>query len=143
MQKLKTDEQYKWGQKNIIPVVGEVSISDEGIIEVESLEIAKEIEACDIGFHIVGKQSSTTTTSTTSTTSTTTIDPIKSKVDEDKLNNKGEDSLEGEEDEKNELLKSFDTKTYAELKELAKPFPGSEWRSLNKEGLIGYLKSKL
>lgn len=34
-------------------------------------------------------------------------------------------------------------KRYVDLQELAKPFPGGEWRTKNKEDLVVYLSEKL
>lgn len=131
---LKTEQKFKWGQRNVIPVVGEVSISDEGLIEVESLEIAKEIEATNIGFVVLTKETGTTT------------QLLNPKVEDNDLGKKSdENDLDGEDqdNDRDELLKSLDNKTLAELKDLAKPFSASEWRALNKEKLTEYLKSKL
>lgn len=147
MVQLKTEQQFKWGQKNIIPFVGEVSISSEGIIEVASQELAEQIVQSNVGFSIIEKVGKTTTTTTqqSSTTTTTTSTPLNPKTEEDDLGDKGgnENDLGGGNDEKDELLKSLEGKSLAELKELAKPFPSAEWRSLNKEKLTDYLKSKL
>ncbi len=152
MIQLKTDQKYKFGQTNTIPVAGEVKISEEGIIEVETIEQAQEIEACEIGFYILEEVEETTTTTTvTPATTTTTTEDIKPKVEENDLT--GSQSVEvdeetktllaKEQEEKAELLKSLDAMTLAQLKEFAKPFPFIEWGTLNKAPLIDYLKSKI
>lgn len=146
MIQLKTNEKFKWGQENIIPIIGLVQISKEGIIEVESLETAQQIEDLQIGFTIVEVNDETTTTTTQlqeANVTTTTTEMLQSKTEEDELGNKEENDSLVEENESNDLLKSLEFKTLAELKELAQPFPAIDWRSLNKAQLIEFLKSKL
>jgi len=162
MVSLKTELKHKWGRKACLPIVGEIKITEEGIIEVESEEIAQQIEALEIGFNIVEVVETTsttteapvTTTTTTveETTTTTTAEPLKEKTEEDELNPEGENELHEEiqedaglisQHEKEIFFASLEEKTVAELKELAKDFPGAEWRNLIKKDLITYLKEKL
>lgn len=148
---LKTALKHKWGRNACLPIVGEVKISEEGIIEVESEEIAQQIEALEIGFSIE-EVIETTTTTTTASTTTTTTELIVEKTESDELNSEEENELHEENTEDADLISqhekeiffaSLEEKTVAELKELAKDFPGAEWRSLKRELLIAYLKGKL
>lgn len=158
---LKTALKHKWGRNAHLPIIGDVTISEEGIIEVESEEIAQQIEALEIGFNIVEAVETTSTTTeapiTTTTTTevettTTTTELIAEKVESDELNPEDENELheetQGDADlisqhEKEIFFASLEEKTVAELKELAKDFPGAEWRNLVKADLIAYLKEKL
>jgi hypothetical protein len=153
MAKLKTEEQYKFGQTNIIPFAGEVKISDKGIIEVDD-DVAQDIVNSNIGFSFVEEGRG---------------GPVKGPADEelgdnlgqqesDDLSKQDQDDLgkqepnEEEEIEKAEAQNTqpsledvkaeLDKSTLAELKELAKPFPSAEWRNLAKAELIDYLASK-
>lgn len=81
MVRLITNRKFKFGQKNIVPFAGEVQISEDGIIEVESVEIAEQLIEADNSWAFVDGQSTTTTTipvTTTTTaaptTTTTTLD---------------------------------------------------------------------
>ena len=148
---LKTALKHKWGRNACLPIVGEVTISEEGTIEVESEEIAQQIEELEIGFSIKGVVETTTTT-TEATTTTTTTELIVEKVESDELNLEEENELHEEIQEDTDLVSqyekeiffaSLEEKTVAELKELAKDFPGAEWRNLVKADLIIYLKQKL
>lgn len=156
---LKTALKHKWGRNACLPIVGEVKISEEGIIEVESEEIAQQIEALEIGFSIeeVVETTTTTTEATTTTTTvveatTTTTELIAERTENDELNPEEENELHEEiqgdvdlisQNEKEIFFASLEEKTVAELKELAKDFPGAEWRNLVKVDLITYLKEKL
>lgn len=153
MAKLKTEEQYKFGQTNIIPFAGEVKISDKGIIEVDD-EIAQDIVNSNIGFSFVEEGQG---------------GPVKGPADDglgdnlgqqepDDLSKQDQDNLgkqepnEEEEIEKGgvnsnqpsleDVKAELDKNTLAELKELAKPFPSAEWRHLAKAELVDYLASK-
>jgi len=149
---LKTTLQHKWGRNACLPIIGDVTISEEGTIEVESEEIAQQIEDLEIGFSIAEEVEITTTT-TEATTTTTTTELIVEKVEKDELNPESETELhkesQGDETdlisqlEKEIFFASLEEKKLEELKELAKDFPGKEWRALKKEDLIIYLKEKL
>lgn len=138
MIKLKTNESYKFGQINCLPIIGEISISSEGIIEVESEEIALQIEELNIGFAIVELEEEVATTTTTAepTTTTTTTEAVETTT-MTTVEEKVEDL------EKEQLIASLETMTLAQLKEAAKPFPFTEWGTLNKQPLLEYLKSKI
>lgn len=156
---LKTALKHKWGRNACLPIVGDVTISEEGTVEVESEEIAQQIEALEIGFSVIEVETTTTTTeatistTTVAETTTTTTEPIAEKAEGDELNSEEENELheESQEDaadllfqhEKEIFFASLEEKTVAELKELAKDFPGAEWRNLVKADLIIYLKEKL
>lgn len=111
------------------------------------------------------EETATTTTSLPETTTTTTIKVIGSPEEQD-LGKTQEENLGGsqEEDQLNkgaeatttttmveadgqikiEAVKAeLDKSTLAELKEMAKNFPSTEWRTLNKAELINYLASKI
>lgn len=149
---LKTALQHKWSRNACLPIVGEVKISEDGTIEVESEEIAQQIENLEIGFSVVEAVETTTTTTVEETTTTTTTEPLKEKIEGDELNSEKEDELHEEIQEDADLISqhekeiffaSLEEKTVAELKELAKDFPSAEWRTLIKADLIAYLKEKL
>lgn len=154
MIKLITVHSYKFGQTNVIPFLGATQISTEGIIEVESEEIAKKLVELEIGWSFVGQTTTTTTveeTTTTTiieeTTTTTTVDVIQ-KVEIDGLNKSNAPEGVAETtttttEVVSELLSKIDELTVPDLQELAKPFPKKEWSSLKKEDLQKYLKAKL
>lgn len=162
MTQLKTEQEYKFGQKNVLPIVGEIQISNEGIIEVETTEIAQQIEDLEIGFTIVGKkvESTTTTTLTESTTTTTVkVEEIKPKVEVDNLSgtDKKVDTIAPQTTESTVLDTTtteqttqapsqdltLESLTVDKLRELAAPFPKEEWNALKKAELVTYLKTQL
>lgn len=165
MTRLRTVHSYKFGQKNIIPYAGEVSIGTDGIIEVDD-DIAQSIVDCNIGFEFVDMQgvevTTTTTLDVTTTTTvvevttttteeevttttteveqvtTTTTSELEDQTEQDDLSQKttGSDELEA-------LYAKWDEEnTLAQLKELAKSYPSKEWRNLDKAELIKYLIGK-
>lgn len=151
---LKTELKHKWGRNACLPIVGDVVVSEEGIIEVESEEIAVQIENLEIGFSVLEAVETTTTTTVEATTTTTTVveEPLKEKAEDDEFNPGEENELHEEiqedaglisQHEKEIFFASLEEKKLEELKELAKDFPGKEWRALKKEDLIIYLKEKL
>lgn len=56
MAKLQTTQGHRFGRNQCLPLIGEVSISKEGFIEVENLDLAKQLEAMNIGFNIVSNK---------------------------------------------------------------------------------------
>lgn len=50
---LKTKLEHRWGTNRVLPVVGEVFISEEGTIQVKSLEIAEQLQDSGCDFFIV------------------------------------------------------------------------------------------
>lgn len=157
---LKTALKHKWGRSAHLPEIGDVQISEEGTIEVESEEAAQRIHDLGIGFSIIEEvettttttEAITTTTTTEAVTTTTTTELIAEKAEGDKLNPEEGNELHEEtqedadpisQNEKEIFFASLEEKTVADLKELAKDFPGAEWRNLVKADLIVYLKEKL
>ncbi len=51
MIKLRTNQKFKFGQINNLPIIGETQISEDGIIEVEDQEAADFLKKCHIGFY--------------------------------------------------------------------------------------------
>lgn len=51
MVQLKTNQTFKFGQTNILPILGETKISQSGIIEVPDQETADILKASQIGFY--------------------------------------------------------------------------------------------
>ena len=142
MTKLRTEEQYKFGQTNIIPVAGEVKISEEGIIEVDDA-IAQDVVNSNCGFSFLegeepAKQEDQNIGQEEEEDLSKKQEDDFNKEEEDLLEKASSDAQPSLEDIKAELGKS----TLAELKELAKPFPSAEWRTLVKDDLIEYLASK-
>jgi hypothetical protein len=127
MTKLKTEEKYKWGQTNILPIVGEVNISAEGEIEIEDSEKASDLVELGIGFVFCEELSSSEENDL-------------GKEEENDLGKPTSDS----EDKVPSTLDVLNEMTLAQLKEAAKDFPSSEWRNItNKKGLVDYLVNKL
>lgn len=50
---LKTDLVHRWGTQRVLPIVGEVSVSESGTIEVPTQEIAEQVANSGCGFFIV------------------------------------------------------------------------------------------
>jgi len=155
MVQLKTQLEWKWGQTNILPLIGATKISEEGIIEVPSDEIADQLEAMDIGFERSQIKTPAEDKDSDFIPPNTEENELK-KTEEDDLGKKQDDGplseqTEGGEtesvielsEEVKELHALIDNSTLAQLKEQAKPFPSAEWRLLNKEQLQAYLKSKI
>lgn len=154
MVQLITKETFKFGQTNIVPFAGSVDISSEGIIEVESQEIADSLVSADCGWSLVEETVATTTTSTTvSPTTTTTTKELDSQVDENSLNEGSGDELGKEADggdlsgalenqEHTAEWLALDESNKTTLQEMVKDFPASEWRGLNKGDLIDYILEK-
>lgn len=153
MTQLKTEQEFKFGQKNVLPIVGEIQISNEGIIEVETVEIAQQIEDLKIGFSIVGKIVKPTTITTVK------IEEIKPKVIIDNLSgvDKKVDTIALQTSESTVLDTTtieqtiqvpsqdltLESLTVDKLRELAVPFPKEEWSTLKKAELVTYLKTQL
>lgn len=141
MVQLKTELKHRWGRANVLPIVGEVEISEEGVIEVESQEVAEQVVNLGIGFNLVEE-----------------LEEIKPKTEESDLDlEEGEEEIKPNVEENeplNEAPKMSEAEvaqvrnvlgdmTVAQLKEKVKDFPSVEWRSLNKAELIEYLITKL
>lgn len=76
MTTLVTEQEFRFGQENIIPYAGKVKISDKGEIEVDD-NIAQQIVDCNCGFDFAVKKAGvkvTTTTTQEPTTTTTTVE---------------------------------------------------------------------
>lgn len=139
--KIRTKNELRFGQRITLFAAGTVEISKEGTFEVDTEEIAKDVEETyHPEFFIDGKQSE----STTMTTETTTQKPeeLNKKAEEDELNkNTGNDI--GGDNEKELLIKQIDSSAMDELTELAKPFRKKDWDKMDEAQLKAYLKSKL
>lgn len=145
---LVTDQSWRFGQKNVLPIVGEVQISEDGKIEVDE-DKAQQLIDLQVGF-VKSKEKIQETTTTTTTLqeshTTTTLEEIK-KVEEDTLSSEEKvDTIEPQvtsnEVEKAESI-SLENLTMDKLKELASPFPKEEWSKFTKKAdLIAYLHSK-
>lgn len=171
--RIQTTATHKFGQKNVIPYLGVTEISSDGIVIVESMDIALKIVECNIGFNLIDEAETTTTTTeaitttttipeeiTTTTTveeivdtttmveeeiTTTTTEELSKKAEEDQL---GKEAMEGNDiggaqDSGEDLLTKFNALRVADLQELAKPFPKTEWQNHKKDDLIAYLIEKL
>lgn len=133
MVKLKTEHKHRWGRTQVLPAVGEIDISKEGVIEVENEDQAQELHNMKVGFEIVNDNVTTTTTIEVTET-TTVLEPLGEKAD--LVDDLGEVDL-------SEIKVALEAKTFAQLQDDAKDFPSSEWRSLKKAELVDYLISKL
>lgn len=156
MVQLKTELKHRWGRANVLPIVGEVEISEEGVIEVESQEVAEQVVSLGVGFDFIEELEEIKPKAEEIKPKT---EEIKPKTEESDLNPEGENEEEikpkTEENEPlNEAPKMSDAEvaqvrnvlggmTVAQLKEKVKDFPSAEWRSLNKAELIEYLITKL
>lgn len=155
--KIKTKDQFKYGQKNVVPYLGTVQIDENGIVEVSTMEIAKKIVDCNIGFSLVeGTETTTTTTQAPVTTTTTEIvetttqapEEIVKKTEDENLGGMSEDSNDiGSENVKmskeEQLRAEFELLNVPDLQAMANPFPKKDWQNLKKADLINYLVNKL
>ncbi len=136
--KLVTKQEWRFGQKNILPLVGEVQISSTGEIEVDG-DKADALVNMEVGFEYSKTQQTTTTTTalpeqtTTTTTHLVVTETTTSSIEPQVVTNDIEKSSEVK----------LETLTVAKLQELAAPFPKEEWSTLNKKDLVSYLNSKL
>lgn len=159
MVKLKTEDSFKYGQKNVLPFVGETQISDEGIIEVADKATAEALVECEIGFHIIeddGVEQAATVVSakveevapSTTTTEEAEEEVAAEQVEEEKgpetpVEEVATESVEEKGPDMEDLIKQIDTLTVPALQSMAAPFPKEEWGTLTKEPLKKYLKEKL
>lgn len=147
--KIKTNDRFKWGQKNVIPFIGLVEIGKEGEVDVPNEEMAEKIVKLGIGFVLSTHKATTTTAPVQEATTTTTVAPtqeenIAPKVEETEIKKVEEDELGTKEETSNEdLIKSLDTLKVEELQKLAQAFPKEEWTGKKKAELVDYLKGKL
>lgn len=141
MVQLKTELKHRWGRANVLPIVGEVEISEEGVIEVESQEVAEQIVNLGIGFTFIEELEEIKPK-----TEESDLDPeedeeeIKPKTEENEPLSEASEMSDAEVAQARNVLGDM---TVAQLKEKVKDFPSAEWRSLNKAELIEYLIAKL
>lgn len=143
MVQLKTTQAFRFGQKNIIPFAGEVQISEEGIIEIESFEVAQEIVKSNCGFSFVEEEENSTLqpkVEQNDLSSSEDQNDFNNQEEKDDLENNNNDaSISAAEVSAKDLLEE---KTKAELQEMVEAYPASEWRALNKADLIDYILEK-
>lgn len=144
MVKLKTNQQFRYGKKNIIPYAQEVEIDENGYIEVPE-DIASKIVESNCGFEFADGQSVDDNTNSSELNN----EPLGLKADiNDELNksNQSEEEDDGGDNITAEQAKqALSIKTLQELKDMCKQsnFPSNEWRNLNKEEVVEYLSVKL
>ena len=163
--KIVTQDEYKFGQTNIVPFLGTISISSEGIVEVakEKETLALQLIEAEVGFSLL------------ETPKKDKPEPLKKKSEEDELNTPvkpEEEKSEGnslqpqiEEDtlnhsstlnesestgltkgEKEALIISLNDKIFQELKQFATEmgFPFEEWdQKRNGKQMLTYLTEKI
>lgn len=143
MVQLKTTQAFRFGQKNIIPFAGEVQISEEGIIEIESFEVAQEIVKSNCGFSFVEEEENSILqpkVEQNDLSSSENQSDFSNEEEKDNLeNNNNDTSTSAAEVSAKDLLEE---KTKAELQEMVEAYPASEWRALNKADLIDYILEK-
>lgn len=142
MVQLKTELKHRWGRANVLPIVGEVEISEEGVIEVESQEVAEQVVNLGIGFNLIEEleEIKPKTEESDLTPEEEDEEEIKPKTEENEPLNKAPKMSDAEVAQVRNVLGDM---TVAQLKEKVKDFPSAEWRSLNKAELIEYLITKL
>lgn len=143
MVQLKTTQAFRFGQKNIIPFAGEVQISEEGIVEIESFEVAQEIVKSNCGFSFVEEREDSILqpkVEQNDLSSSENQSDFSNEEEKDNLENDNNDtSTSAAEVSAKDLLEE---KTKAELQEMVEAYPASEWRALNKADLIDYILEK-
>lgn len=148
--KLKTNQSYRFGQKNIIPYAGEVEISNEGIIEV-SEEIAHKVVGSNCGFNFLLEEK----------VEEKKEDDVIEKVEKNDFNENQNNDLEKvendsfqpeleEEDEEEEMdiekiREELKSKTVEELKTVARDsgLNEEEFKGKKKDELIDFLIEKI
>ena len=143
MVKLKTNQQFRYGKKNIIPYAQEVEIDENGYIEVSD-DIAEKIVESNCGFEFADEQSTNGLNQ-----------PLGLKADINDELDKSNDDLKLHQDDNDDndddgitaeqAKQALSIKTLQELKDMCKQsnFPSNEWRNLNKEEVVEYLSAKL
>ena len=157
---LRTNQAFRFGQKNIIPYAGEVQISETGEIEVPK-ELARQIVESNCGFCYADEAESNKIHKVEESDFGGQKEDLSDKKVEDTIN-KSEDVVEDKEDNKDsenneneggddedlnedELRVELQGKTVAEIKELAKDsgLDEEEYKGLKKDELIDYIIAKL
>ena len=154
---LRTNQAFRFGQKNIIPYAGEVQISETGEIEVPK-EIARQIVESNCGFCYADETESNKIHKVEESDFGGQKEDLSDKKVDDTIN-KSEDIVEDKEDSENneneggddedlnedELRVELQGKTVAEIKELAKDsgLDEEEYKGLKKDELIDYIIAKL
>lgn len=157
---LRTNQAFRFGQKNIIPYAGEVQISETGEIEVPK-ELARQIVESNCGFCYADEAESNKIRKVEESDFGGQKEDLSDKKVEDTIN-KSEDVVEDKEDNKDsenneneggddedlnedELRVELQGKTVAEIKELAKDsgLDEEEYKGLKKDELIDYIIAKL
>ena len=157
---LRTNQAFRFGQKNIIPYAGEVQISETGEIEVPK-ELARQIVESNCGFCYADEAESNKIHKVEESDFGGQKEDLSDKKVEDIIN-KSEDVVEDKEDNKDsennenegdddedlnedELRVELQGKTVAEIKELAKDsgLDEEEYKGLKKDELIDYIIAKL
>ena len=169
---LRTNQAFRFGQKNIIPYAGEVQISETGEIEVPK-ELARQIVESNCGFcyadeaesnkiHKVeesdfGGQKEDLSDKKVEDTINKSENVVEDKEDNKDSENNEDEGGSGEEDpnkneggddedlNEDELRVELQGKTVAEIKELAKDsgLDEEEYKGLKKDELIDYIIAKL
>lgn len=145
---MKTDKVHRFDRTIVIPRLGETKISNEGMFLVETLELAKEVEALEAGYYYYGevsKQLADGNSNSDKKEDKKEKDSIKKQIIEEDLNKNDDSNNIGSKVEENELSKSLSGLSAKELKKLAEPFSNEKqiWSPMNKTQLVEYLKSKL
>lgn len=157
---LRTNQAFRFGQKNIIPYAGEVQISETGEIEVPK-ELARQIVESNCGFCYADEAESNKIHKVEESDFGGQKEDLSDKKVEDTIN-KSEDIVEDKEDNEDsenneneggddedlnedELRVELQGKTVAEIKELAKDsgLDEEEYKGLKKDELIDYIIAKL
>lgn len=138
MATIKTKKAHYRNSPVIFPIIGKKTANDQGEIEVEDDEVAAQVVALVSDFFIVGS-----TSELVKAAADAEVENLGEKSEKNELNKVKHEDVKLSADERNELIAALNDATLADLKEQARPFPGAEWRTLNKAELTAYLISKI
>lgn len=123
--------QLRWGKKVVLPILGETTIPENGVLEVDSEVSILLIETNTFESYSQVEEIKPQTQETEELEKSKEVEEIKPQT------------TESEEIGKGNVQTHLETLSVSELQELAKPFPKKEWSSLRKQDLVSYLVNKL
>lgn len=139
MTKMKTELAHRFNRNQVLPLIGETFIDANGIIEVESKEIALELQGLGIGFTCIVDDEEVIKEKKTE------VEKIKPQVTEENISKNSDGDIGGS-PELDIMKASLSSKSLEELKDLAEAsgFKKVEWvRRNTQESMVEYLAKKL
>lgn len=141
---VKTDNRKNY--TGTFPGVGKVTIDENGEFASDP-DSFNELKECFPEFYdkAIGKPKQPTNDLIEKEKKKEELQDLSDELDEDEKEELrlAQDKLNKQNEDQAELIESIKAKNYKEIEELCKEFPGTEWRSKNKEERVQYLITKL